>query len=148
MISEDRILHKYQVTTYNECVVSVQKGMKKSLLNFELPRLTKADILYVVGETEPPKLPSEYNPLLVELERLRQSSLTPVNPECVLVKSVVPKVPWSVASSLPWVLSLEKISLPCQRHINIAEGEINGAAIHRQKAEDSCHRKMGLATQE
>ena len=26
----------------------------------------------------------------------------------VLVKFVVPKIPWSVASSLPWVLSLEK----------------------------------------
>ena len=38
-------------------------------------------------------------------------------------------------SSLPWVLSLEKISLPCQKHVKIAEVEMDGAAIYRQEAE-------------
>ena len=51
----------------------------------------------------------------------------------VLIKTIVPKVPWSVVGSLPWVLSLEKISLPCQRHIKIVE--MDGAAINRQEAE-------------
>ena len=36
-----------------------------------------------------------------------------------------------VVSSLPWVLSLEKISLSCQSHIKIVEVETDGTAIYR-----------------
>ena len=38
----------------------------------------------------------------------------------VLIKSVVPKVPWSVVNNLSWTLSLEKNPLPCQRHVKNA----------------------------
>ena len=39
------------------------------------------------------------------------------------------KSPWSAVSSLLWVLSLEKMSLPCQKPIKIVEVEIDGDAI-------------------
>ena len=67
----------------------------------------------------------------------------------MLVKSVVPKVIWTVFSSLPYVLSQEKIFVPFQRHIQIVEVEIDGAAIHRQEAEMGlCHCEMDLSSQE
>ena len=56
----------------------------------------------------------------------------------MLVKSVVPKVPWSVASGLPWVLSLEKNFFPFHRHIKIVDVEMDGAAIYY------CEAEMGL----
>ena len=52
---------------------------------------------------------------------------------CGLVKSLILKVPWSVVSHLPWVLSLEKNFLPCQKHIKMLEVEMNGTAIYHQR---------------
>ena len=53
----------------------------------------------------------------------------------VLVKSVVPKVPWSVTSSLPWVLPLEKISLPFRDISKSMRWTRDGAAIYHREAE-------------
>ena len=67
----------------------------------------------------------------------------------VFVKFMIKKIPWSVVSRLPWLLSLEKISHLCQRQIKIVEGEIDGAAIYiKLQKFDSYHCKMSFASQE
>ena len=40
---------------YNECVINVQKGIKRSLLCIRLSLVTKANGLYIVGEFEHPE---------------------------------------------------------------------------------------------
>ena len=52
----------------------------------------------------------------------------------LLVKSVFPKVPWSVASSLPWVLSLEKNSLPFRDISKLRRWTKDDVAIYRREA--------------
>ena len=52
----------------------------------------------------------------------------------VLVKFVVPKVPWSVVSSLLWLLSLEKIPSLSETYQN-EEVEMDDVAINRSEAE-------------
>ena len=64
-----------------------------------------------------------------------------VNVVYLLVKSVVLKVPWSVTSSLPWVLFLEKNSLPFRDISKLWRWTIDGAAIYRlmRQKSDSCY---------
>ena len=53
----------------------------------------------------------------------------------VLENAVILKVPWPVASSLPWVLSLEKNFLPFRDISKLRRWTKDGAAIYCTEAE-------------
>ena len=63
----------------------------------------------------------------------------------VQVKSVVPKVPLSVISNLPWMLPLEKFFPPLSETYQTWRWRwmVLPSIVKRQKS-DSCHCKMGL----
>ena len=71
----------------------------------------------------------------------------PLHAVYTLVRSVVPKVLWSVASSLPWVLLLEKFPSFSKTYQNCGSGQwmVLPSVVVRQKS-DSCFCKNRPST--